>query len=327
MIKECKVARLKFQSGLHLGEKISDESDTSSKRLHSDTLSAALVSTYVTQGGVEAEKFMQSFRISSAMPYVGDSYLLPLPIAKQTLRFEEEADNPSNKQIKRAEWIESALWSKMSRNGVLTISKEALSGCKSALLNDRNDVCIMKSKLEQKVSVSKEGGDAVPYFFSRVFFGRDCGLYIIYQTTDEALFRRTLAQLGAEGIGAKRSVGNGLFEVDFSTLRIDVPDNANYCQLLSLCVPSDADLQSCRLQRSCYSLTTRSGYMSGAMNLPDRNKVRKSVNMISEGAVMSCSSIEGSVVDVRPDMFTTHPVWRDGRALCLPFNFVNPYEI
>ena len=49
--------------------------------------------------------------------------------------------------------------------------------------------------------------------------------------------------------------------------------------------------------------------------------------MIMSGAVVATCSLTGDVVDVRPDGFDAHPVWRDGRALYLPFKILYDDEV
>ena len=55
------------------------------------------------------------------------------------------------------------------------------------------------------------------------------------------------------------------------------------------------------------------------MDSPDgRNLRRKSARMLEPGSVLRklpAQSIYGGLANVKPDIFTTHPVWRYGLAL------------
>ena len=59
--------------------------------------------------------------------------------------------------------------------------------------------------------------------------------------------------------------------------------------------------------------------MAGASNFTHRHLMKLSVNMIESGSLIWNRDLKGTIVDLRPADVASHPVWRDGRALYLPF--------
>lgn len=320
------IAKLSFSSGLHLGSGTGEEYDCSMRILHSDTISAALCSTWATNDeGVE--EFMRSFRVSSAIPIYNNRVFLPLPLDKSCIRLAEYPDGSQHKRIKRLQWIEQPLWERLAREGEIEISTSMISGCGSAVAQEgAKDIYIQASTLEQKVAVV-DGADNEPYYFDRIFFGRGIELGVLYESERPADFERTFSILADNGFGTRRTVGNGLFTVKFDTINIDTAEGVDGIQLLSLWLPKREEWSVETMEKSCYDIIPRGGFISGSSDPKQRNKTKKSVNMIVAGSIIATKSLEGDIVDVRPDGFVTHPVWRDGRAFHLPFKKLYDHEM
>lgn len=318
MKQSYRIAKLRFASGIHLGSGIGEEYDHSASLLHSDTLSAALCSVWAAKGG-DVRSFLESFQVSSAMPLYGGRLFLPLPPDKSCIRVAEDPDGKQHKRTKRLQWIEQPLWEKMACQGYIDINSSMVSHCGKAIAaTSASDIHIQYQGIEQKVAVV-EGKDNEPYFFDRIYYGKDVELCVLYTSKNEEDFKRSFRLLAANGIGTRRTVGNGLFEVEFGSIEIDIPAAVDGVQLLSLWLPKADEWKSEVLKDSCYTILSRGGYISGSSDRSARNKVKKSVNMIVAGSVIATSELVGNIVDVAPAGFTSHPVWRDGRALCLPF--------
>lgn len=323
MVREFNIARLSFASGTHLGSGIGKEYDRSMRAIHSDTISAALCSVWATMGS-DVESFLHSYRVSSAMPMYRGRLFLPLPLDKSCISLTEDPNGTQHKRLKRLQWIEQPLWERLSREGRIEITSDMISHCGSAIVaSDASTVHIQHQALEQKVRVV-EGEDNEPYFFDRIFWGKDVELVVFYESSRQTDFQQSFIMLSESGFGTRRSVGNGIFDVAFDTAKIDVDESAEGAQLLSLWHPKREEWSAATMSKSCYSLISRGGFISGSSDVTQRNRVKKSVNMIMAGSVITTPSLVGDVVDVRPDGFTAHPVWRDGRAFYLPF--VKPYE-
>lgn len=318
MGKIYNIAKLSFASGFHLGSGTGEEYDCSMRVLHSDTISAALCSVLAANGN-EVEPFMHSYRISSAMPIYRGRMFLPLPLDKSCIRLADDLDGSQHKRTKRLEWIEQSLWERLSRNGSITITSDMISACGSAIAaSDACEISLQRQSLEQKVAVV-DGDENKPYYFDRIFMGKDVELGVLYECDDNANFERIFSLLADSGFGTRRSVGNGLFSVKFSTIEIDTDESLSGVQLISLWHPTIDEWIPDTMSASCYEIISRGGFISGSSDATQRNKIKKSVNMIMAGSIIATTSLKGDIVDVRPDDFTAHPVWRDGRAMYLPF--------
>lgn len=318
-----KMACLRFDSGFHLGVGRGDTYEHSATVLQSDTLSGALCSIHAQMGATDIEDFLGSFSVSSAMPLYEGRLFLPLPPDKSCITM--RGDDPMLKRLKRLQWIEQPLWEQLARDGSIEIDADMISGCGLAVAQTGGkDIVVLKSFLEQRVSVAHNGDDATPYFFDRVFAGRGVEFGILYRADDEQAFRQAFTALADTGIGTGRTVGNGQFEVDFREIGIEVPDDSEYCQLLSLWIPSEDEIADFAADNS-YCLTSRGGYIAGSTECELRNIEKKSVCAIDVGAVVRGKSLKGSIVDLRPDGIDCHHVWRDGRAFVLPFKRIADY--
>lgn len=328
MRKSYNIAKLSFASGIHLGSGTGEEYDRSMRLLLSDTISAALCSVWAA-GGNDVERFMRSYRLSSAMPLYRGRLFLPLPPDKSCVVLKGDSDGKQHKRIKRLQWIEQPLWEGLSRCGSITITAGMISACGSAIAqSDADRIYIQRQSLEQKVTVV-DGDDNEPYYFDRISWGEDVGLGVLYECDDSAEddFKRAFQLLADNGFGTRRTVGNGLFSVEFSSVEIEVDESLQGIQLLSLWHPAADEWNPEAMSRSCYEVVSRGGYISGSSDVAQRKKIKKSVNMIMSGAVVATRSLTGDVVDVRPDGFKAHPVWRDGRALYLPFKILYDDEV
>ena len=309
MGKIYNIAKLSFASGFHLGSGTGEEYDCSMRVLHSDTISAALCSVLAANGN-EVEPFMHSYRISSAMPVYRGRLFLPLPLDKSRIRLADDPDGSQHKRTKRLEWIEQSLWERLSRNGSITITSDMISACGSAIAaSDACEISLQRQSLEQKVAVV-DGDENKPYYFDRIFMGKDVELGVLYECDDNANFERIFSLLADSGFGTRRSVGNGLFSVKFSTIEIDTDESLSGVQLISLWHPTIDEWIPDTMSASCYEIISRGGFISGSSDATQRNKIKKSVNMIMAGSIIAKTSLKGDIVDVRPDNFTAHPVWQ-----------------
>lgn len=319
MPENLKIACLRFDSGFHLAFGQSEDRDRSVAILHSDTIAGALCSIRAEMGETDIRGFLDSFRVSSAMPIWYGRLFLPLPPDKSCIRV--RGNDPMLKRLKRLQWIEQPLWEQLARDGKLEIEPAMISRCGTAVAcGEGREILLLRNSLEQKVCVGHQDGDANPYFFDRVFPGEGVEFGVIYQTDDEAMFRATWNVLSDVGIGTGKTTGNGQFRVDFRKMTIQTPDS-DARQLLSMWIPSAEELERGLDPRSSYQLLKRGGYMAGASDPALRNFVKNEVWMIAPGAILLGPNPEGSVVDLRPEGVNCHPVWRDGRAISLPFKY------
>lgn len=164
-------------------------------------------------------------------------------------------------------------------------------------------------------------------------FNINSGLYFIVGIDDEkfeARFNNVVNSLGETGIGGKKSVGYGRFEiVDGEPYSFDATDaedpfeissvsdislikglfsNSSKGLLLSSLSPSLQDTKKLKAGESYYKVYRSSGFVNSAKYSTNPIK-RKSLSMISSGSVLDFRP-EGQIVDVNKS--GTHPVYKLG---------------
>ena len=321
-IMRVKIAILHFNSAIHLGYGMGEEYDRSCDVICSDTLSGALCSQYAGSGAGDVRAFMESYRVSSAMPILGGRLFLPLPPDKQCLTI--RGDESAYKRLKALRWIEQPLWERLATEGSLEVEETMISHCGSAVCcGSGEEVVILKHALEQKVAI-RSGEDADPFFVDKVFMGKGVAMAVIYSAENEAMFRKAFEMLADAGIGTDRSCGNGAFKVEFDELDIAVDTSITTSQILSMWIPQPQECSGDVMSRSCYKLVTRGGYAAGAANPNERHHRKRRINMVEGGAYVAakCESLCGTIVDLNVEDGVdrvSHPIWRDGRVYSLPF--------
>ncbi len=325
MRKILNIVTMNFTSAMHLGFGVGDEYDKSSGVLYSDTLSAALCSVWAKCGG-DVSSFLESFKVSSAMPSYDGRLFMPLPPDKQCIIV--KGSEVAYKRLKHLMWIEMPLWEQLARDGQIEIAEEMISDCGTAIVvGSGRGVVIMRRFVEQKVQVGLPNEDATPYFFDKIFFGPKVSLYVLYEAEDNAVFCRAFELLADAGIGTSRSTGNGGFNVVFGQTEIDVNPDIASSQMLSMWIPLEEECTSDIMSYSCYKMLLRGGYMAGAEQPSHRHLLKKNIYMIESGSVIAHTPLAGKIADLRPDGVACHPVWRDGRAFYLPFKICKAYEM
>jgi len=156
------------------------------------------------------------------------------------------------------------------------------------------------------------------FYFGQVSYDQDAGLFVLLRVEEESLRKQTLALfmlMSQEGLGGDRSVGRGHFYTpEVKELDIAVPADSDACYTLSPYYPDGAE--TAILRDSYYELEERRGYIFS----PDGRSLRRcSVRMLAEGSVLNgAQHPKGKLVDVTPEMFTAHRVYRSGCLMALP---------
>ena len=314
-------------SPTHLGLGNSDDS-SSYRSFSGDMFSSALASIKASKkspGDIKA--FLNSFLISDAFPFFRDSDNIDhffFPANPGPLRLLSElADNVDTKQLKKARFIESSLLSNI-------LNASCPSGNSSFI--QLNDFIInhktphfrppLSASVNQRVSVDVTGGnDTVPFYYEWAFFEKTSGLFTIFEA-EEPIAEEIITlmkELGEVGIGGDKSVGGGHFDIEVSSIDIPSVSRPNAYYLLSPFIPSPKDLDHLSLQDSIYTLIRRGGYMAGSSSMDHRHFHKKSVYMFQSGSILKSDvKPNGAIVDLTPDGFDIHPVFRSGRTFCLP---------
>lgn len=317
------VIKLTHLSPTHIGTG-KENYDFSDQDLHSDTLSAALAAIRAQTGNdKEICNFLESFRISSAFPFKGNRYFLPRIAGRINVKVKGEDEHLYRKRLKGIRFIELPLWSRLANGETVEVENEQLQ--RDILVCGTDEFSpVSKSGIVQRVSVPRFGeADAEPFFFEWKFYSPDSGLFCITDAAGDTLEELVslFKKLGENGIGTDKNVGGGKFDVEVSTISLEVPEDGDKRALLSLYIPDPKELDNIDLSNSRYSMILRNGYIAGSSDTKFRHLRKKSVYMFNEGSVLQCASdISGKVVDLRPDWndSSLHSVFRSGRAFSIP---------
>ena len=323
-MSSCVLIKLKNMTPLHVGTG-NENYDFSATSLQSDTLSAALAAMKAQRGDDEdLKRFLESFVVSSAFPFVGNHLFLPKPMGRIQMEISDCDEYVARKKIKKIKFIEWDLWKDLIAGESLKVSRKQLQGAfLFAPSNENEMLCPYQSQVSQRVAVSwDETKDAEPFFFEWTYFHQDAGLFCFLNAPEDkqdeliGLFR----QLGECGIGTDRSVGGGQFEVEAKSIAMPEIKGGDSVMLLSLFLPTESEVQSLQLKDSCYELLLRGGYLAGSSQAHFMHLRKKSVYMFNAGSVFKTSMpLKGKVVNLRPawNDETLHPVFRSGRPFTI----------
>ncbi|MBP3419953.1 MAG: type III-A CRISPR-associated RAMP protein Csm4 [Marinifilaceae bacterium] len=318
------VVKMKEMTPLHIGTG-RENYDFSSSTLHSDTISSALAAIRVKYGnGKNIEEFMNSFCISSAFPYIGDSFFLPRPLGELKIKIADCPEYTSRKRLKSIKYIELSLWKEIVQGNSIAIKSNQLVN--GFLMPEQREFEVPSiSQVNQRVSVPRDdNGKTTPFFFDWTYFNDNAGLYCLLNSDDiikeEILSLFTL--LGETGIGTDKNIGGGKFSVSVDEMTL--PDfDSNSSMLLSLYIPTEDEITfNIDLEASRYDLLLRGGYMAGSSINDFGHLHKKSIFMFDVGSIFVHSNpLKGKIVDLQPiDYHDTrmHPVYRSGHPFVVP---------
>ncbi len=325
-MKTFHCVKLNFTSPLHLGRGMSETYDTGSKLLHSDTISAALASARVQLfGDQNLKEFLEALRVSSAFPFFENHYFLPKPMLSLNLKIEGQDEHLLNKSLKKFEFFERSIFEKIISGEDILVSESQISANKKYLWAETPAVqTVLKTEVQQRVTVPRDGqGDSVPYYVERIYFNNGAGLYFLMEAENEQIMREAevaLKFLEDSGIGTDRSVGNGFFKSEIIDFQLKVPENSSSSMTLSLFCPEKEELSALLEGEPAYLMEKRGGFIAGASAVEFRHLRKKSVYMFSEGSVFNGKTLNGKVLNLRPewDDAKLHPVYRSGKPVYIP---------
>jgi len=312
MKREHAACILKPRGPFHVGER-EGMREGSGVFIHSDTLFSALCHSYLLlYGKAELERFLAAENgtdpplvLSSAFPYWKGKYYFPVP----------RNFTPTDKEAKKLRFIEQSAFEALLVEP-LPDGKLIPYGLPAGVI-ETDDV--------PKVTVSRAGGSATDegdFYHVGLTFYKDASLYFLARFGTDDSRRKVEAAMRLmcdEGIGGYRTVGKGQFEQpDFNQrVSIDEPESPDAGLMLSLYYPKETESQG--LPDGFYDLVPRRGYVFSPTT---RSLRRKEVSMFSEGAVFPGNSRTGKLVDVTPDGFNDHLVYRCGLAFTIPCKLI-----
>jgi CRISPR type III-A-associated RAMP protein Csm4 len=330
--------RLHFQGGLHLAQ-TRDENSRGQDYPGSDTLKAALTACHAQLLGGMApasreaaiRDFMDGFALSSGLPFRGGRSFLPVPL---------EAWPPPGtpqkqlKALRKVRFISVALFERCygaaarprwphgdgivvgdGGDAALAWLEQAEAEAPDAA---RHHVAPM-----QRVRVARPWAgedDARPYFVERQSWAGEAGIHFLLQTRDAAVLgqvQAALRLLGDEGMGLGKSVGGGAFTSTCAPLPLHLPADGPHMALGRLLPHVDmaADLPA---HARAWAFRPGGGFAAGAREHP-RHLLRLPIYLLAEGSTFHADPRPWAQLrDVRPAGHAGHPIWRDGRPLCIP---------
>ena len=337
---ELRIVKLNFRSTVHLGKNVSGIGLEDSLLIaHSDTLFGCLINAYAELHSGNPNivdelltKFGDGeppFRISSAFPYGhlrnGLTYYLPKPLV----------DYPSFYNSRIGGDLK-AKYGKFIRNTQLVpiaIFRDWLAGeeVDEHLLDlkERNIGSFCTRDIHPQHARDRLTNASSIYHVGLVHFHEGAGLYFLVELNDKTFFdwdtfETILCQAGRNGLGGRRSHGNGVFDSTIIELTDDweqlfasrEQEGFNGFINLSLYLPETFK----GLDPISYQLIPRQGWCYSSVS-PTQMK-RKKVTMFGEGSVFQ-SRPEGMLADVTPDSgFTAHKLYRYGIPISLPIKIL-----
>lgn len=340
-----KLVKLNFGRNLaHFGE-VGIGLEETSDRVRSDSLFSAWVSIYARLFRKQAvEELLQlfptdkqpqgipPFRISSTFIYremENDTiYYLPRPL-KFPINYPDD-DLAFFKAYKKLNYLPLEIWQRWYQGtGFTTDDAQELENYTPGKLKGRlatagvfdySKAC----KIEQlpKIAIDRNTRATNIYHTGFVQFDWEknpAGLYFLLELSlqGEKLadkLEAALHLLGEEGIGGERSTGAGRFEIKW----LELPEHwqnvvnfhaGNHHTLMSLFW--DLTITTEFLKNASYEIQERGGWIA------ESQLRRQMVRMFSEGSVFSAPP-QGKLVDVKPQEFNKHSIYRSGISLSLP---------
>jgi len=312
---KLRYCQLRFKTPLHLGER-EGWLEGSQIYVRSDTLYSAICHGFRLLYGEEGLKpILPStdspgcpLLISSTFPWRGENLYLPIP---------KDQFSPGDKLLKKALFAGISDWNKLI-NGIIMDSNMDL------LVPSNQEKLPWKIYDVPRVGLSRKNLTPEDRFFYQtlVEYEENAGLYFFYQWDNsdsdlETRFRAVMRLLADEGIGGDRSSGKGWMEMpQFKEADIAVPQAADGMILLSLYHPLPGEYNL--LGNGFYELIERKGYIYS----PEGCSLQKrAVRMFTEGSVFPCqsSNLTGGIVDVTPEAFSSHRVFKYGKAFSIPY--------
>ncbi len=321
------VYKLHFTAPVHFGDCKSDYG-ISLKTIQSDTLYAAVISCLAKLGRDIPKDGDLGCTISSAFPFYqktkeSDPVLFfPKPLSFGLPKLKDITDA---KKVKKVSWLDLEYFQRVVNGETLFESDEDIQSIMHGEYMTVNHMIpdFVLSRISSRVNISSRTGteDARPFYMDRVYFKDYSGLFFLAEG-DCGLFEQGLKLLQCEGIGTDRTVGNGYFEYEKSTVSVRVPESSERAVSLSMFIPEDIDQLSQMLegQNVSYDFTRRGGWITDS---PD-NSVRKNVvHAFLPASVFSLDGVpyvRGKIVNLKPESLGVipHPIWRSGRAIFIP---------
>lgn len=326
----------RFQTGR---KEFNDDMDI----IHSDTLFSAIINCYLLiYGKTSVEEFIDEFRkqritISSMFYFIdviknkrtSSVYFFPIPFFKHVPTLEE-------KYYSDYRFVSFKLFNELVSNfnferettnfdsNIKTISDEFL--CSVSEIPNDTTFNLKSRVLESKIALNQS---RLPYSRLQTFIEEDLsfpainisnykvnrGFFFLAEMNSSEFYEKFISSLRLlcdEGIGGKRSLGNGVFSHFTSEdFKYDnkLFDDAGCKINLSLLSPNSNEVKTLETNIIRYLSIVRGGWTSN-------NLKTKNVRMIREGSLFN-KKLKGHLVNITPSKFAKHKIYRNGNGFFL----------
>jgi len=322
--------------------------------VRSDTLMAALRSV-AADTGILADVLAgpaPPLRVSSLFPEVAGIRLYPRPLAEPAAFGNLnplEADE-FRRIWRRFEYVTEARFESLAEGRRVRFEPEdIIEGRAWGMPSERGLRGLPGRGRSGGIAVDRAGGEPERYSEGRRMLPPGARHFFIARLDDAgtlAPLRELVARLGESGLGGRRSTGAGAFSLAgaypapgflgeggsgaaapagdaggtglAAEAASAVRAGPRARILLSLYLPTREEAASGVLDGMAGDAVLRGGWIHSGGPTGLR---KRPLRMLVEGTVLSGATgkAEGEVRDVRPEGFERHPVWRDGRALAIPY--------
>ena len=325
---------LTLHSPLHQGEFVGIERESVLEWVPSDTLWAAIVSTWNALGfdtaarlaGCENGGSTTPFIVTSAFPRAGDLRFYPAPPHLPAHVGLEELGKRAKKIRLLSLGVLQALCAGQTppcqeenflHGGNLWLTTQELDRARSLLQEDESgNMVFWRRQTVPHVTIDRTSNASNLFHTGRIVFAKNCGLWFASRGQDEWV-SQAINYLSESGLGGLRSTGHGAFTWKQGSDDLPAVDSG-WGLCLSRFAPASEDEVRKGLQEpaSSYRLITVGGWCQDDQGHPWR---RRSIRLVAEGALLP-AQLQGKLVDVRPLEPETwlgeqRPVWRNGLAL------------
>lgn len=252
-----------------------------------------------------------ALRISDAMPWRGDSFYLPKPIAASTSP--AELSTVERKAVKKLAWIP-----------VSKFDRYTASLHSGTYPLDELDQSFGQAYEQTKASVT-DGADAKPYFVGLYRLHAGCGLYVLCacEGNDQLkMLKELFTLLGLSGIGGRTSAGYGRFHLDGEPICLNTAEDASLrwmlqalergtapYLLLTSSLPTGEEMDAA-LEGASFQLVRRGGFASTEwVETPVKKQTQY---FLTAGSVLQ-HTYQGELCDV--GIGVPHPVYRYSKPL------------
>lgn len=316
-IRQYTAYLLHFPGPLHIGD-VRDDYGVSLKTISSDTMYAAITATLAKIGETIPEDGNLGCTISSLFPYYQPTKdATPILFYPRPMHLNLICKDSTNiKKLKKVAWIDQSYLEKFI-NQVPADSDTIVKHIHDNYLTAEQYEPFIKSQVKARVTVSRIGEDAKPFYMDDIYFIGNSGLFFLIEG-DTSCIDKVLPLLSQEGLGTDRNVGHGYFEYTKHGITIQVPTSANASMILSAYIPESQDAlqQAISEPFAAYEFSRRGGWITTS----PYNRLRKNaIYAFTAGSVLNdVVSGAGKIVDLAPKGLINHPIWRCGKTIVLP---------